>query len=108
VSLGDKVKDLEREIERLEQRYDAAAEDRDDYERRWNSALAKIERLEDEQEADRSRPFRPDQKRMDRGDWSRASQYTVCEVCGCQFWEHATVQGYQWVHRICDGRLVKL
>jgi hypothetical protein len=54
------------------------------------------------------RPFAPDQIRVDRGDYVRASQDVVCPTCGCEYWRHATVQGYEWLHRICDGRLVKL
>ncbi len=48
--------------------------------------------------ADKVKALEADNERIER----------VCDVCGYQFWEHPTVPGYMWMHRICDGRLVKL
>lgn len=54
------------------------------------------------------KPFKPDLIRVDRGDYVRASGEVVCEICGCKYWEHPTVHGFEWLHRACDGRLLKL
>lgn len=54
------------------------------------------------------RPFKPDAIRVDRGDYTRASGMCICEVCGVCYFDHATVQGFTWLNRLCDGRLVKL
>lgn len=54
------------------------------------------------------KPYRPDQVRVDRGDFVRVSQMSTCVVCGCDYWEHAPVQGFEWLRRGCDGRLLKL
>lgn len=54
------------------------------------------------------KPRKPDQILVDRGDWRRASGLTTCVTCGCPFADHASVRGYEWLTRLCDGRLVKL
>lgn len=89
-----------RDLEAAERRFDEAEQE---------LAIVKGELKELTRKAQiQPKPFRPDLKRIDAGDWVRASQYCVCDVCGFQYWEHATVQGFEWIHRICDGRLVKL
>jgi hypothetical protein len=32
----------------------------------------------------------------------------ICEVCGVCYFDHAPVQGFAWLVRACDGRLLKL
>ena len=54
------------------------------------------------------KPFRPDTIRVERGDYVRVSGDVECPVCGCEYWMHATVQGYEFLRRACDGRLLKL
>lgn len=115
MSVADQVGKLERRIERLEsenERLDdrlAQSEgEAEHYERQLRHALDQIEQLEDDHAAANAKPFRPDRKRIDAGDWTHAMSSCVCETCGYQFWEHPTVPGYAWMHRICDGRLVKL
>ncbi len=55
------------------------------------------------------RPHKPDRIRViDRGDWTRASGLSTCDVCACTYFDHASVRGYDWLTRLCDGRLVKL
>jgi hypothetical protein len=54
------------------------------------------------------RPYKPDLIRVTRGDWVRASGACICEVCGEEYYDHAPVIGYDWLTRLCDGRLVKL
>ena len=54
------------------------------------------------------RPKKPDQLRVDRGDVIRASGEAECSVCGCLYYDHDTVRGFRWLHRACDGRLLKL
>lgn len=54
------------------------------------------------------RPSKADRVRVDRGDYVRASGMVTCDVCGCEYWQHATVQGFEWLHRACDGKLLKL
>lgn len=56
----------------------------------------------------RRKPYRPDQIRVDCGDWYRASGMCICEVCACDYFAHAPVVGFEWLRRLCDGRLVKL
>lgn len=120
MSVADEVKDLERRIEklerenrrleeengRLESQLDSAQFEARDFERSYYDALERVEALEADEHL--IRPARPDVKRVDRGDWTRAMSSCVCDICGFQFWEHAPVPGYMWMHRICDGRLVKL
>jgi hypothetical protein len=57
---------------------------------------------------ERLRPYKPDKKRVDAGDWIRASGLCICQVCGFEYYDHAPVVGYEWLQRLCDGRLVKL
>ncbi len=102
------VKRLRAEVARLTACLDRANDNAEEFERSWYLATDEFERLQSEQSVASKKPFRPDQKRMDAGDWQRASQYSVCPVCELEYWEHATVQGFEWVHRICDGKLVKL
>jgi len=54
------------------------------------------------------RPYKPDIIRVDRGDYVRASGMVLCEICGVAYFDHAPVQGFEWLHRACDGRLLKL
>jgi hypothetical protein len=54
------------------------------------------------------RLYEPDEIRVERGDWHRASGLVECLVCGLPCYDHAPVTGFPWLHRICDGRLVKL
>lgn len=61
-----------------------------------------------EGEEPRERPKKPDEKRVDAGDWMRASGDVKCRDCGFEYREHDTVRGYRWLHRLCSGRLVKL
>lgn len=100
------VKKREAELADMQADLDRAEEDSRRYERQLDDAAEQLERME--QLEDSAKPSRPDVKRMDAGDWTRSSSMCVCQVCGFQFWEHATVPGYAWIHRICDGRLVKL
>jgi hypothetical protein len=55
-----------------------------------------------------SRPNKIDAARVDRGDYVRMSHLTICEPCGRTHGEHAIVPGFEWLHRLCDGRFVKL
>jgi hypothetical protein len=59
-------------------------------------------------ELTRSRPYKPDKIRIDRGDYVRAGGDVLCATCGCAYYEHATVVGFTWLNRLCDGRFVKL
>jgi hypothetical protein len=104
--LEREIRQLERENGRLEDKLERAESEAYNFEHQLNEALERVEELEPAEEY--SKPFRPDVKRMDAGDWIHSSSQCVCTVCGFQFWEHATVPGYMWIHRICDGRLVKL
>lgn len=54
-----------------------------------------------------ARPRKPDKARVDRGDWTRASGLVVC-TCGFPYADHDSVRGFEWLTRLCDGRLVKL
>lgn len=55
------------------------------------------------------RTYEPDRIRIEElFDWSRSSGENMCEVCGCSFWKHQPVPGYNWLRKICDGSLVKL
>lgn len=49
-----------------------------------------------------------DRARIDAGDIHRAGHLTPCDKCGCAYHMHPHVQGALWLHRICDGSLVKL
>jgi hypothetical protein len=55
-----------------------------------------------------SRPNKIDIARVDRGDYVRTSHLAICEPCGHTYGEHAIVPGFEWLHRLCDGRFVKL
>ena len=62
-----------------------------------------------------SRPHKVDTARIANGDWVRASHLMICEKalsgttkCGVAYIDHPRVPGYEWLHRLCDGRLVKL
>lgn len=57
---------------------------------------------------ERARPYKPDQIRVDRGDYVRASGLVLCEVCGVCYFDHPPVVGFEWLRRACDGRLLKL
>lgn len=65
--------------------------------------------MRDENSPQRTRPYKPDQIRVEeRNDWRRASHLAICSICGCEFIEHQPVTGYIWLTKLCDGRLVKL
>jgi hypothetical protein len=70
--------------------------------------VEKLERITSQPPAPTRRPFKPDQHRVNRGDWRRASGLTICAICHFPFADHADVRGYEWLQRLCDGRLVKL
>jgi len=55
-----------------------------------------------------SRPNKIDQARVEACDWQRASGDVDCKHCKRPYYDHATVQGFEWLHRLCDGRFVKL
>lgn len=55
-----------------------------------------------------SRVNEVDRDRVDRGDWIRASGDVPCPHCSFEYWRHPTVVGFEWLHKICTGRLVKL
>ena len=99
---------LRAEIDRLTGRLDRANDRADEYVLERDCARGELRALQNEHAAERRKPYRPDAKRIDAGDWTRASGQCVCDVCGCLYFEHAPVQGFEWMHRICDGRLVKL
>lgn len=96
---------LRAECDRLTSCLDRVNDSSEEFERKWYLAQDELEELKDDSNA---RPFRPDAKRIDAGDWTRACGQSVCDVCGYQYWEHATVQGFTWMHRLCDGRFIKL
>lgn len=54
------------------------------------------------------RPNKCDAERIERGDWIRASGDVGCDACGFQYRDHPLVPGFDWLHRTCTGRLVKL
>lgn len=48
-------------------------------------------------------------------NWERASGECVCDRCGLSYWQHPPcpwfvdrVTGSPWLHRLCNGKLVKL
>lgn len=51
---------------------------------------------------------KPDHKRINDGDYIRASGECVCATCQFPYRDHDTVPGARWLHRACDGRLLKL
>ena len=51
--------------------------------------------------------------RIDEGDYIRAAGDAECPgtrgfSCGLPYRDHPFVPGIEWLHRTCDGRLVKL
>lgn len=54
------------------------------------------------------RPFKPDRIQVNRGNWRRAGGDSVCAGCACVYYDHATVRGFTWLRRLCNGDLVKL
>lgn len=55
------------------------------------------------------RPYQPDRVRVEEmNDWFRSPPDTICDICGCRYREHQPVPGYSWLHKLCDGLLVKL
>jgi hypothetical protein len=58
--------------------------------------------------AELSRPNKIDQARVEEADWNRASGDVECSYCEKPYYDHATVTGFPWLHRTCDGRFVKL
>lgn len=57
---------------------------------------------------ERRRPYKPDAKRVDNGEYVRASGDCICDSCGFEYREHAPVVGFEWLHQLCSGKLVKL
>lgn len=57
---------------------------------------------------ERRKPYKPDAVRVERGDYIRAGGDVMCDVCRCAYYEHAPVVGFEWLQRLCDGKLVKL
>lgn len=55
-----------------------------------------------------SKAAKADLIRIERGDYVRASGNVTCDVCGCLYFDHAGVAGFEWLTRACDGRLLKL
>lgn len=51
---------------------------------------------------------KPDQFRIDRGDYIRAGGDVTCSVCGFKYYDHPEVKGAEWLNRSCDGTLLKL
>jgi hypothetical protein len=49
-----------------------------------------------------------DEAVLDAGTWFRASGDCECAVCAQSYWKHPQVLGALWLHRLCDGELVKL
>lgn len=76
--------------------------------RRHRGVEVRIGRSDLDRLLDERRPHKPDQIRVDRGDYVRAAGDTECKICGCLYYDHAPVVGYAWLHQLCDGRLVKL
>lgn len=60
------------------------------------------------EDTDRKRPYKPDMKRVDAGEWVRASGQVLCDKCNYPYADHVPVVGYEWLTRLCDGNLVKL
>jgi hypothetical protein len=59
-------------------------------------------------DVERQRTYKPDEIRVERGDWSRAGGDVRCGVCDCVYYDHPSVIGYSWLRRTCTGKLVKL
>jgi hypothetical protein len=56
----------------------------------------------------RFKPYKPDQIRVENNDWYRAGTNMICERCGCEYIDHEPVIGYEFLHKLCNGDLVKL
>jgi hypothetical protein len=59
------------------------------------------------------RPNTIDRLRVDEGDYIRAAGDVECTgtrgfSCGLPYYDHPVVPGFEWLHRTCDGRFVKL
>lgn len=59
------------------------------------------------------RPNAIDRHRVeDLGDWNRTGDVACAgareAACGRLYHEHPVVLGFEWLRRLCDGRLVKL
>lgn len=59
------------------------------------------------------RPNAIDRLRVDEGDYIRAAGDVECTgtrgfSCGLPYYDHPVVPGFEWLHRTCDGRFVKL
>jgi hypothetical protein len=59
------------------------------------------------------RPNTIDRLRVNEGDYIRAAGDTECAgtrgfSCGLPYYDHPVVPGFEWLHRTCDGRFVKL
>lgn len=53
-------------------------------------------------------PYRPDIVRVkEMADWEHVANAT-CSICGCKYSAHQPVPGFTWLHKLCDGNLVKL
>ena len=63
---------------------------------------------DDTRRPERLRPYDPDRVRVENGDWFRAGGDCICEKCGYTYYQHAPVTGYRWLHKLCNGDLVKL
>jgi len=87
---------LRAECDRLAGCLDRANDSAEHFERKWYLAQDELEKLQEEQATANARPYRPDAKRVDSGDWVRACGQSICEVCGYQYWEHAPVHGFAW------------
>ena len=62
---------------------------------------------DDTRRPERIRPYRPDEKRVDEGDWYRASGDCICDVCGFPYYDHQPVTGFRWLLKLCNGDLIK-
>lgn len=49
-----------------------------------------------------------DRRNIEAGNWKRAGGGSLCEQCGYQYYDHRAIVGSGGLHRLCDGRLVKL
>lgn len=56
----------------------------------------------------RRKPYKPDAVRVEDGDWIRAAGDVLCKTCGYAYREHAPIVGFEWLHMLCNGKIVKL
>lgn len=49
-----------------------------------------------------------DAKVLEDNTWFRAAGLCICPDCGYDYYKHPKVQGCLWLHRVCNGDLVKL